>query len=176
MVEQKLLGEQFIAHEGISHYIIRTSWVLGGIGNNFGRTILQRAISGQELKIVEDQIGTPTSVRLLTKAVENLIQSVCGESSWPVGTYHLSPSGQTSWFELAKFIIEVAIQNGVKIDPTLKLIPISTAELKSIVIRPMYSVLDTKRIEKQLSFNIPHWKESLMPTLLEIIESVKDHE
>ena len=172
----KLAGEELIAAEAMQYYILRTSWVMGGVGNNFARTILNKAFIGEEIKIVEDQIGAPTSVDLLTKVVEDLISSVCHKLSWPSGIYHISPNGQTSWFELAKFIIELAIQNGLTIDPGLKLKPISTADLGSKVMRPEYSVLDTDKIENQLGFQIPCWKESLLPTVLKIIESVKNHE
>ena len=146
----KLTGEYFVRSLCSKHFVIRTCGLyghhgVGGKGGNFVETMLRIAAQGKSLKVVEDQILTPTSTADLAAAVPVLIEEA------PFGLYHLTNAGQCSWHEFAATIFELA---GVKAD----LSPISSADYGSKARRPDFSVLTT---EHKQAPRLRHWREAL---------------
>lgn len=169
----KLAGERAIqqvfklAHDSLittdydnfsKYFIVRTSWVYGD-GSNFLRTILRLATERNELKVVDDQVGTPTSADWLAEVVLRMLGSEL-ES----GIYHVVPDGETSWYELAIFAIEVAIANGGLINlKSENIISVPAKEYPLAARRPYNSRLSNEKLKKALSEIVfdgryPHWR------------------
>lgn len=131
-----------------NYMIIRTQWLYGKGGNHFVKTILKLAEKQDVLKVVNDQIGSPTWTEALSEAVLALTEK---ETS---GTYHLVNSGQCSWYQFARRIIEEA---GL----STKVVPCATAEFPRPAKRPAYSVLSTVKATAELGMALPHWEVAL---------------
>ena len=131
------------------HYIIRTSWLYGGGGKNFVETIINAGKEKPFLKVVSDQIGTPTFADDLTTETLRLADSGI------FGTYHISGNGACSWYEFAREILKAA---GIK----TRIYPISTAEYNAPAPRPEYSVLDNFALRNTIGDKMPHWKTSMI--------------
>jgi len=148
----KLLGEQHIQQTWTQHYIVRTSWVYSEFGHNFMKTMLRLAQERPELRVVNDQIGTPTHARELAKALGQMIEVDAQHPAY--GLYHYSQEGQCSWYEFACKILEV---NGL----TTPVIPIATADFPTPAKRPKYSVLDKTNIQRAFQLNINDWADTV---------------
>lgn len=145
----KLLGEQKIVATGCKHIIIRTAWLYSEFGKNFCKTMLNHMATKPQLKVVFDQVGTPTYAwDLATAIVEALKNPV-------VGIYHYSNEGVCSWYDFTKMIAEYAGQTDCDIQPC------HSNEFPSPVIRPSYSVLDKTKIKETFGIKVPYWTESL---------------
>lgn len=154
----KLLGEELVQKTNPDSVIIRTSWVYSDIGNNFVKTMIRLGKEKKILKVVGDQIGTPTYARDLARLVfEN------GVKNWNFnsGIYHYSNEGVASWYDFAHEIMDL-----MSID--CKVHPIPTSEYPTPARRPHYSVLDKTKIKNHLKIEIPHWKQSLKECLKEM--------
>jgi dTDP-4-dehydrorhamnose reductase len=138
------------------HFIIRTSWVYSGFGNNFMKTMLRLASERSTLNIVNDQIGNPTHALDLAEAILNIIvkHNKSADSTSLYGIYNYSSEGEASWYDLAKKIFELS---NVSID----LKPIPTSEYPTPAQRPFYSVLDKSKIKTTFGIQIDHWAEAL---------------
>lgn len=153
----KLHGEQAIEKVGCKHIIIRTAWLYSEFGNNFVKTMLKLTAERDYLKVVFDQVGTPTYALDLAKAIEAFIErlkTANGQQPIANGLYHFSNEGVISWYDFAKEICELS-GNVCDIQPC------HSDEFPSKVRRPSYSVLDKTKIKNKLNITIPHWKESL---------------
>ena len=153
----KLHGEQAIEKVGCRHIIIRTAWLYSEFGNNFVKTMRKLTAERDSLKVVFDQVGTPTYALDLAKAIEAFIErlkTANGQQPIANGIYHFSNEGVTSWYDFAKEICELS---GNKCD----IQPCHSDEFPSKVKRPSYSVLDKTKIKKELNITIPYWKDSL---------------
>ncbi|WP_183566108.1 dTDP-4-dehydrorhamnose reductase [Mucilaginibacter sp. SP1R1] len=146
----KLEGEQDIISILPQHYILRTSWLYSEYGNNFAKTMLKLGTERDELKIIADQVGTPTYAIDLAGAVLDIIAS--GSESY--GVYHYSNEGVTSWYDFAKGIFDLA---GSKV----KAYPIRTSEYPTKATRPAFSVMDKAKIKSTFNIQIPYWRDSL---------------
>ncbi|WP_461453521.1 dTDP-4-dehydrorhamnose reductase [Mucilaginibacter sp.] len=146
----KLEGEQGIAQLLNEHIIIRTSWLYSEYGNNFAKTMLKLAADRDLLKIIADQVGTPTYAIDLAGAIFDIIAS----ENIAFGIYHYSNEGVASWYDFAKGIFDLA-------GTTIKVLPISTAEYPTKATRPPYSVLDKTKIKHTFGIEIPYWRDSL---------------
>lgn len=170
----KLAGEQAILASGLERYfIIRTSWLYGPGGKNFVETILRLAMERDELRIVADQVGSPTYTGDLAAAIFSLLAlnasyqpsaPSSGDSpragSVPYGVYHFSDEGQCSWYEFAQEIIRLAMERGEAIKvKTVR--PIATHEYPLPARRPAYSVFSKDKFKSVTGMAIPHWRESL---------------
>lgn len=145
----KLHGEQKIIASGCKYMIIRTSWLYSEYGKNFCRTMLNLTAAKPALKVVFDQVGTPTYALDLAKAIVKALTN-------PVeGIYHYSNEGVCSWYDFAKMIAEYSGQTGCDIQPC------HSDEFPSPVTRPPYSVLDKTKIKKTFDLRIPYWTDSL---------------
>lgn len=143
----KLAGER-AASLVERHVIVRTAWLFGPEGRNFPRTILRLAQTQPELRVVEDQTGSPTAAPDLARAIVRLL------SSDRYGTYHVVNSGTCSWHGLAKCVLAAA---GIE----RPIIPILSTELDRPARRPTYSALSTAKIEQHLGFRLRHYTEAV---------------
>lgn len=146
----KLLGERAIAESRCDYVILRTSWLYSAFGKNFVKTILCLASKREELRVVCDQIGSPTYARDLAK----VIAQICQSRDFEGGIYHYSNRGEISWYEFARAIVEIG-------GAECKISPCTTAEYGAKAQRPAYSVLDTSKICNALGCEIPQWRDSL---------------
>ena len=169
----KLHGEQAIQKVGCKCIIIRTAWLYSEFGKNFVKTMLNLTSSKPQLKVVFDQVGTPTYALDLAKAISTIIEDykkVCDLNSEPKvdgqikgqtcnyekgGIYHFSNEGVCSWYDFTKTIAEIS--GNTKCD----ILPCHSDEFPSSVKRPAYSVLDKSKIKEVFGFKIPYWAESL---------------
>ena len=168
----KLAGECAIQDVGTPHLILRTSWVYGSRGNNFFMTILRLASEREELRIVDDQIGTPTWSRFLAEVTAQMMQKIipsqlaeCRE------IYNVVPSGQTSWYGFAESIIENYRQfncdsSRLKVK---RLVPIATSEYPTIASRPAYSALLNGKLIDEINIDIRNWRNILHSAMREEI-------
>ncbi|MFC0516254.1 dTDP-4-dehydrorhamnose reductase [Mucilaginibacter angelicae] len=147
----KLEGEQDVAAILPQHFIIRTSWLYSEFANNFVKTMLKLGAERDELKIIADQVGTPTYAIDLAGAILDIITS--GSENY--GIYHYSNEGVTSWYDFAKGIFDVS---GTKVN----VFPIRTSEYPTKATRPAYSVMDKARIRNTFGLQIPYWRDSLI--------------
>jgi dTDP-4-dehydrorhamnose reductase len=179
----KLAGEQAIQQVNPAHLIFRTSWVYSTHGKNFLLTILRLASQREELRIVRDQIGTPTSGREIAKATSRVLAKIVDmmtpdatfPSQIPSGVYHLTGSGETSWSEFAASILSEASsgnpipnwQTEATAGASLiarRVIPITTAEFPTRAVRPAYSVLSNERLAREFGVRLQDWKIELKST------------
>lgn len=156
--KSKFEGEEYVNQVAPTYAIVRTSWLYSEFGNNFLKTVLRLASERKELKIVRDQIGTPTYARDLADVVLKLLDKL---SSGTREIFHYSNDGDVSWFDFAKEILYLA---GID----TKVLPISSSEFYTAAKRPSYSVMDKNKIKKYLEIEIPFWKESLKRCMEEI--------
>ena len=153
----KLLGERAIEKVGCKHIIIRTAWLYSEFGNNFVKTMRKLTAERDSLKVVFDQVGTPTYALDLANVIAIFIEKLKNANGqWPTANslYNFSNEGVTSWYDFAKEICELS-GNKCNIQPC------HSDEFPSKVKRPSYSVLDKTKIKKELNITIPYWKESL---------------
>jgi dTDP-4-dehydrorhamnose reductase len=138
--------------------VLRTSWLVSGHGHNFVRTMLQRAGERDVLKVVDDQIGAPTSARLLSDVTAAMLKDLRSEGETRFGLYHCTAAGVTSWYGLAKRVIDRARRLGypLKIAPEA-LVPITTAEYPTAAVRPANSRLDTIKLHTAFALDLPDW-------------------
>jgi dTDP-4-dehydrorhamnose reductase len=146
----KLEGEQAIAEILDEYYTIRTSWLYSEYGNNFVKTMLKLGAERDMLKIIADQVGTPTYAIDLAGAILDII--ISGKKEY--GIYHYSNEGVTSWYDFAKGIFDIS-------GTDVKVLPIRTSEFPTKAQRPAYSVMDKAKIKATFDIEIPYWRDSL---------------
>ena len=150
--------------------IFRTSWVYGSRGNNFLRTIRRLARERDELKVVNDQVGSPTWSRGIAEVTAAIlsqgIQDLRGFFQEFGGTYHLTSAGQTTWFDFAKTILDN--DPCKQVNKIKHLIPIPTSEYPTPAKRPEYSVLSNQKMLTTFGVALPDWKEQLSTVLREL--------
>ena len=152
----KLAAERAIETSGCRRFILRTAWVYGNHGANFMSTMLRLGAEREELRVVADQIGTPTSARLIADVTARVIAS----SSQAYGTYHLTAEGQATWHAFAVEILESAHHRG-RLGRLPRVVPITTAEYPTPAKRPAYSRLDTSSLRRTFDITLPDWKAGL---------------
>lgn len=153
----KRKGETLLLALAPQAIIIRTAWLYSAHGKNFVKTMLRLADSQPEIKVVCDQIGTPTFARDLARAVVKVLQS----HQWVPGIYHFTDEGAASWYDFAKAIFRIA---GKDVTVT----PIPTEDYPTPASRPSYSILDRTRIKATYGIEIPHWEEALADCLRQL--------
>jgi len=163
----KLAGEGAIRRSLERHVIVRTSWLYGSGGSgNFVKTILRLAAEREHLKVVYDQVGSPTWTTDLARAVVSVVGSV-GNKDECWGLYHYSNEGVASWYDFAVAIVEDAAKAGFDIRCNM-VEPILASQWPTPAKRPPYSVLDKAKIKQAFSLTIPHWRVSLRAMLNEL--------
>lgn len=148
----KLLGEQAIQSHGGNYVIIRTAWLYSEFGKNFCKTMMNLTATKPQLKVVFDQVGTPTYALDLAKAITVVIEKFDGSQT---GVYHYANEGVCSWFDFTKMIAEY---NGTT---ECNVQPCHSNEFPSPVKRPAYSVLDKTKIKEVFGVAVPYWTDSL---------------
>ena len=158
----KLHGEQKIQATGCNYVILRTAWLYSEFGKNFVKTMLNLTATKPQLKVVFDQVGTPTYAYDLAKAVIVILEEYKKESLilnpepfTKNGIYHFSNEGVCSWYDFTKMIAELAGNNNCDIQPC------HSDEFPSPVKRPAYSVLDKTRVKESFGIEVPYWTDSL---------------
>lgn len=153
----KLEGEQAIAKILDEHYIIRTSWLYSEYAANFAKTMLKLGAERDLLKIIADQVGTPTYAIDLAGHILDIIASV----NETYGIYHYSNEGVASWYDFAKAIFDIS-------ETDVKVLPIRTSEYPTKALRPAYSVMDKAKIKSTFNIEIPYWRDSLVDCLAKL--------
>lgn len=166
--KSKLAGEEAIRSVGLPHLIFRTSWVYGAYGKNFLNTILRLAKERDQLRIVGDQAGAPTSSHSIADTIVQVLSQWDGDVS---GVYHLVNAGFTTWHGFATAIVEeYSHLRSVKGWQPLKvqvenIQAITTAEYPTPAVRPANSCLDCHRLHRDFSVTIPNWRDALIAEL-----------
>jgi len=154
----KWAGDQVLHQSGCRFLNFRTSWVYSVIGHNFIKTILKLANEKDNLRIVADQFGSPTSAEMIADVTA---LAIAGERKGRIetGIYHLTAAGRTSWYGLACYAVENALMNGQKLKLKVEHIyPISTDEYPLPAKRPKNSILDSRMLSNILGLYIPDWR------------------
>jgi len=146
--KSKLAGEQLLAQSGCGHCIVRVEWTYGSAGNNFVTKLIRRAKSHDALKVVDDQIGSPTATTEVAKAICELLRKR------PEGIFHFASAGYVSRYEMARFILD-------KLSMDVDLLPCKTSEFPSAAARPLNSRFDCSKIASLLREPIELWQAPL---------------
>ena len=170
----KLAGEAAIKQALSAHIILRTSWVFGAQGKNFVKTMLKLSASRNEVSVVADQFGAPTSARAIAETIASIVFSMSKampeDNRW--GTYHFSGYPFTTWAAFAETVVRQAREVGV-ISNTPQVNPITTAEYPTPAARPLNSRLDCSKIAAEFGISPDDWKSSL-GIVLESLKAVED--
>jgi dTDP-4-dehydrorhamnose reductase len=148
----KLAGENAVFQYASKGLILRTAWLYSAFGNNFVKTMTKYSIERDELKVVYDQVGTPTYARDLAKAILDIIPSAIHRSGTDL--FHYSNEGVASWYDFARFVITFS---GINCD----IKPILTRDYPTPAIRPCFSVLNKSKIKDIYKIQIPYWSDSV---------------
>lgn len=167
----KLHGEQKIVATGCNYVIIRTAWLYSEFGKNFCKTMLNLTATKPELKVVFDQVGTPTYALDLANAIIVILNDykrhsgLDPESQYPnSGIYHFSNEGVCSWYDFTKMIQHFSEQTACNV------LPCHSSEFPSPVTRPAFSVLDKTKIKETFGVEVPYWTDSLEKCIERLME------
>ena len=149
----KLHGEQNIQKTGVDYLIFRTAWLYSEFGKNFVKTMMNLTANKPQLKVVFDQVGTPTYAYDLAATIYDIIEN--RKYTGNTGVYHYSNEGVTSWYDFTKMIAEIAGNKSCDIQPC------HSDEFPSPVKRPAYSVLDKTKVKEVFEMAVPYWTDSL---------------
>ncbi|HKE48777.1 MAG TPA: dTDP-4-dehydrorhamnose reductase [Rhodanobacteraceae bacterium] len=168
----KLAGEDALRASGARHAILRTAWVYGAHGHNFARTMLRLANERDELRIVDDQTGAPTTARLIAATTATVLRA------WQTndaigGIYHITAAGSCTWRAFAEATVRGGVERGL-VAKAPRIEPITTAEFPTRARRPAYSVLDCARLEAAFGLQLPPWQTGLAGVLDELAAARKD--
>jgi dTDP-4-dehydrorhamnose reductase len=160
----KLAGEIAVLSSGARHMVFRTAWVYAAHSHNFLRTMLRAGAERDTLRVVADQVGTPTPAALLADVTA---QALRVDAAAPSGLWHLTPTGQASWHDFAEAIFEGAVARGL-LARAPRVEAIATADYPTPAARPAYSVLDCGALQRDFGIVLPDWREGLSATLDEL--------
>ena len=155
----KWAGEVAIAESGCRAIVLRTSWLYSEFGSNFCKTMRTLTSTRPEIRVVADQLGTPTYAGDLAEAIVTIVE---GEMEDKLGTYNYSNEGICSWYDFAVEIARLSGNNECKITPCI------TADYPTTAARPQYSVLDKSKFMRTFNITIPEWRESLKTCIDEL--------
>ena len=168
----KLQGEEAIKESECNHLIFRTSWIYATRGANFAKNIIRLAKEKDELKVVNDQFGVPTSAELVADITALCLNQITQENILLQnvnGTYHLTPSGKTSWYGFAQYVISESLRLGASfLAKPENVIPISTSDFPSPAKRPPNSQLDTQKLRDTFKLYLPPWQTHVKRFITEI--------
>ncbi len=173
----KLAGELALQASGARHLILRTSWVYGAFGSNFAKTMLRLAAEREQLRVVADQFGAPTSAALIADVTAQILGQYLRQylrqylalgaaGDFPGGLYHLTAGGETSWYEYAATVIAAAQAAGRPLKLAADgLLPIASQDYPTPARRPANSRLDTRRLKADFGLELPDWRQGLAHVL-----------
>ena len=153
--QSKLAGEIAVASATQRHVILRTAWLYSAVGHNFVKTMLKLANSSQLIRVVADQIGSPTYAQDLARVTQSIIEVLNSSREDCFGLYHVTNTGTTSWHGLAQEIFCLAAFQDVVVQP------ISTEEYPTPAPRPAYTALDCSKLERVFGLTLPNWRDAL---------------
>lgn len=162
----KLGGELAVRTAGVRHAIVRTAWVMSAHGNNFVKTMLRVAATRNQLSVVDDQVGSPTSAADLAQALLAIAVRLAEDTDAPIGTFHFSNAGTVSW---AGFAREIFAQSGTRGGATADVIPISSSDYPTPAKRPSNSLLSHTAIHAAYDIAPRPWQTALGDILDELI-------
>jgi len=173
----KLQGEEAIRASGCKHLIFRTSWVYAARGANFVKTMIRLAKERDELKVVADQFGVPTSAELIADITALALNRITTCPSLPQeellwsSTYHLTPAGETSWHGFAKYALTEAQTSGIVLRTKPENVhPITTDEYPVSAKRPENSRLNTDKIIETFGVHLPPWQDHTQRLIMELVQ------
>lgn len=159
--ESKAAGEAAIVEATTRYLVLRTSWVYGAHGKNFLRTMLRLGAERPELRVVDDQLGAPTSAAAIASATARLVEQSLSQSlSSAAGIYHMTAGGSTSWCGFARAIFDAGV---LSTQPRVQ--PISSADYPTPAKRPANSVLSNDKFAHAFGFRLPTWQQQLNEVL-----------
>lgn len=170
--QTKLEGEQAVAKACPQHLIFRTSWVYAARGDNFAKTILRLAQERQDLSVINDQIGAPTSAELIADVTAHAVRQVTMQSKAQslAGIYHLVASGETSWHGYASHVLESARQMRPDLQwKAAEIVPVASSAFPRPARRPLNSRLNTEKFRTTFGLGLPHWKQGVNRFLAEVL-------
>lgn len=164
--KSKMLGEKAVLESGAAHLLIRTSWLYSSYGSNFVKSIIKAARANESIRVVFDQVGTPTYAadlaEVIVKLCKRYVNSLNDKSSrFPYGVYHYSNEGVASWYDFAYATLSL-------LNIECKVLPIRSFDYPSKVERPSFSLLDKSKIKSVFNIDIPHWQSSLVRCIQEL--------
>lgn len=167
-------GELAIIESGCKYFIFRTSWVFASRGNNFAKTMINLAIQRNELKVVADQVGAPTSAELIADVTAQVVDRLRQKPTFSElhsGIYNLVASGEVSWYGFAKRVLQKASALGIKlrVNPA-DIAAISTIEFPRPAVRPANSRMDTQKLQSLLGIDLPDWEFHVDRMVTEFLE------
>ncbi len=175
--QTKLEGELAIRASGCKHLIFRTSWVYATRGTNFAKTMLRLAKEREELRVIADQHGAPTSAELIADITALILQRLAFDAELKTrasGTYHLVASGETSWHRYAQLVVEEAGRLGAHLRThSDRIIPIRTDEYPLPAKRPANSRLDNGKLQNTFNLTLPNWQHHVQRMIQEVLEQGK---
>ncbi len=161
--KSKLAGEKFLLDVMPDAVIVRTGWLYGEHGNNFVKTILKLASERDEIRVIDDHIGSPTWTKDAVRLISYLVNANAS------GVYNFTNEGVASWYDLAHEVVATAARVGYPIK-TNHVKPIPAVDYTALAERPQYSVLSKRKIREVIDYEIPHWQESLGKMLTRLRE------
>ncbi|WP_019100926.1 dTDP-4-dehydrorhamnose reductase [Chromobacterium haemolyticum] len=168
--QSKWEGEEAVRAAAPRHLILRTSWVFGAHGGNFLKTILRLAQERDNLRVVADQIGAPTSTALISEVTAALLRDYLRKpTDFAYGSYHLAAQGETSWHGYARFLVAEAEKLGftLRLSPA-NITPIATADYPLPAPRPANSRLDCAKLQRTFGLALPRWESGVEQVLAEL--------
>lgn len=154
----KLAGEEAVKASGCHHIILRTAWLYSEFGHNFVKTMLRLTGEAKEVRVVSDQLGTPTYAGDLAEAIVEIISA----RNFREGLYHYTNLGECSWWQFAREIARLAGHTECEVTPC------TTEEYGAQAPRPHYAVLDKTKFRRTFGLEIPEWRESLKKCIDEL--------
>jgi len=165
----KLAGEEAIRASGCQHLILRTSWVYAARGGNFAKTMLHLATEREQIKVVSDQIGAPTGAELLADLSAHMARATLHQPELS-GTYHAVASGETSWYDYARHVIEFARARGARLlTAPDQILPLASHDYPMAAKRPHNSRLSTQKLQTRFGLALPHWQKGVDRMLSEVL-------
>ncbi|OOO29698.1 dTDP-4-dehydrorhamnose reductase [Agrobacterium sp. YIC 4121] len=168
----KLEGERAVSEATDNYVVLRTAWVYSEYGNNFVKTMLRLSENRDEINVVADQFGCPTSANDIAAAVVTIARKLVEDSSAPLrGVFHLSGTGETNWANFAKQIFALSAENGGK---SIVVNDITTAQYPTPARRPANSRLDCSKLEEVYGIKLPSWQTSTRAVVTALAQSKKE--
>ncbi len=170
-------GETAVRSARCRHLILRTSWIYSSGGRNFARTILRLAHEHDTMQVIDDQIGSPTTARLVADVTTDILKRL-PYRDWPMdldGTFHVTASGDTSWYGFARLLVEEGHRTGMKLRCWPEgITAVKSREYKTAAARPLNSRLSTERILRVFGVQLPLWTDDVCWTLSELAEGTTE--
>ncbi len=168
----KLEGERAVSEATDNYVVLRTAWVYSEYGNNFVKTMLRLSENRDEINVVADQFGCPTSANDIATAVVTIARKLVEDSSAPLrGVFHLSGAGETNWANFAKQIFALSAENGGK---SIVVNDITTEQYPTPARRPANSRLDCSKLEEVYGIKLPSWQTSTRAVVTALAQSKKE--